>query len=86
VLGRLTRTSQFHLDKLDRRLARWYENKIADTWSRIGDSVPQTLSLDQQSLFALGYYQQIAHDRARPKAADTETSEPAAAVQETDHE
>ena len=64
VLGRLTRTSQFHLDKLDRGLALWFEKRIADVWGRIKDVVPQTLTLEEQSLFALGYYQQIAHDRA----------------------
>jgi CRISPR-associated protein Csd1 len=77
VLGRLTRTSQFHLDKLDRGLARWFEKRIAETWGRIRDAVPQTLDLEEQSLFALGYYQQIANDRARPKTTATETTETA---------
>ncbi|HSG38425.1 MAG TPA: type I-C CRISPR-associated protein Cas8c/Csd1, partial [Thermoanaerobaculia bacterium] len=81
VLGRLVRTAQFHLNKLDRGLARWHEGRIADTWGKIRDRVPRTLDLEQQSLFALGYYQQIAHDRARtrPDAAaenlSNETSE-----------
>jgi len=88
VLGRLTRTSQFHLDKLDRGLARWYEKRIAETWGRIHDAVPQTLTLEEQSTFALGYYQQIANDRARPRTTAAETTEPASdiATQETDHE
>jgi len=60
VLGRLTRTSQFHLNKLDSRLAHWYENRIAVIWGAIRDSVPPTLTLEEQSLFALGYYQQMA--------------------------
>jgi CRISPR-associated protein Csd1 len=78
VLGRLTRTAQFHLDKLDRGLARWYEGRIADVWARIENHVPSTLSLDEQSLFALGYYQQIAHDRVRPRpdAPDAPTAVP----------
>jgi CRISPR-associated protein Csd1 len=88
VLGRLTRTSQFHLDKLDRGLARWHEGRIADTWGRIKDSVPPTLTLEEQSLFALGYYQQIAHDRTRtrPAAAGGEAPEPTVDAKETDHE
>jgi CRISPR-associated protein Csd1 len=65
VLGRLTRTSQFHLGKLEAELAYWYEGKIADVWSRIKSVVPRTLSLEEQSLFALGYYQQLAHMRTR---------------------
>jgi len=63
VLGRLTRTSQFHLNKLDPGLAHWYENRIADIWCRIKDAVPSTLDLEEQSIFALGYYQQIASRR-----------------------
>jgi CRISPR-associated protein Csd1 len=69
VLGRLVRTAQFHLDKLDRGLARWHEGRIADTFGRIRQEIPATLSLEEQSVFALGYYQQIAFDRARTKAA-----------------
>ncbi|MFO8101162.1 MAG: type I-C CRISPR-associated protein Cas8c/Csd1 [Dehalococcoidia bacterium] len=65
VLGRLTRTSQFHLNKLDPGLAYWYESKIANIWGHIKDGIPGTLSLEEQSLFALGYYQQIADRRAK---------------------
>lgn len=66
VLGRLTRTSHFHLDKLESRgLAHWYEDKLAEIWSRLGDSVPRTLNLEEQSLFALGYYQQLADLRTK---------------------
>jgi CRISPR-associated protein Csd1 len=64
VLGRLTRTSQFHLNKLDPGLAYWYEDKISHIWGRIKDSLPRTLDLEEQSLFALGYYQQLAALRA----------------------
>lgn len=76
VLGRLTRTSQFHLDKLDRGLARWHEGRIADTWGRIRDRVPRTLTLEEQSLFALGYYQQIAFDRSRTRQDATAGAAP----------
>lgn len=64
VLGRLIRNHQFHLNKLESGLAYWFEDKIASIWSRIHDRVPKVLSLEEQSLFALGYYQQIAADRA----------------------
>jgi CRISPR-associated protein Csd1 len=63
----LTRNAHFHLDKLDRGLANWHEGRIAGVWGRIQDRVPPTLSLEKQSLFALGYYQQIASDRHRTK-------------------
>lgn len=71
VLGRLTRTAQFHLNKLDRGRG-YFEGKIADIWGRLGDAVPVTLTLEEQSLFALGYYQQLAFDRQRK---DTPTIE-----------
>jgi CRISPR-associated protein Csd1 len=64
VLGRLTRTSQFHLNKLEPGLAYWYEDKISNIWGRIKDTLPRTLDLEEQSLFALGYYQQLAALRA----------------------
>jgi len=60
VLGRLTRTSQFHLNKLDPGLAYWFEDQISGIWGRIKDAPPRTLDLEGQSLFALGYYQQVA--------------------------
>ncbi len=63
VLGRLIKTSQFHLNKLGGGLAYIYEQKIAEICSAIKDAIPVTLTLEQQSLFALGYYQQLAKDR-----------------------
>lgn len=70
VLGRLDRTCQFHLGKLDAGLARWYERDVlAKIWSRLGDGAPRTLDLEEQSLFALGYYQQLADLRTK-KTAD----------------
>ncbi|HEX7184993.1 MAG TPA: type I-C CRISPR-associated protein Cas8c/Csd1 [Thermoanaerobaculia bacterium] len=87
VLGRLVRTAQFHLDKLDRGLARWHEGRIADVFGRIRQDIPPTLSLERQSLFALGYYQQIAFDRSRTKTADVaEAPETSSDAQETGHE
>lgn len=85
VLGRLTRSAQFHLDKLDRGGARYFEGLLAEIWSRIRDRVPATLSLEQQSLFALGYYQQIAHDRGAPRAAAGSPAPDTASQEKTDH-
>jgi CRISPR-associated protein Csd1 len=62
VFGRLIRGAQFHLNKLaeKRGLAVWYERQIGEICGRIGTSMPATLGLEDQSLFALGYYQQQA--------------------------
>jgi len=65
VLGRLTRNSQFHLNKLDPGLAYWYESKIAAIWQKLQEAPPRTLSLEEQSFFALGYYQQLADMRIK---------------------
>jgi len=73
VLGRLTRNSQAHLNKLTGGLSYWYEEKIAAIWGRIKDSLPKTLTLEEQSLFALGYYQQMAD--MRKKTSDTATKQ-----------
>ncbi len=66
VLGRLTRLSQHHLSKLAKDapgLAYWFNTQLAQVWSALGPSLPRTLSLEEQSLFALGFYQQLAQSR-----------------------
>jgi CRISPR-associated protein Csd1 len=67
TLGRLFSNSKNHLNKLDGGLAYWYEDQIAEIMSRIQDRIPATIDLEGQSLFALGYYQQIAANRAGSK-------------------
>lgn len=67
VLGRLVRQSQFHLNKLDKGLASWYERIIAAVMGRLGNGLPVTLDPEGQSLFALGYYQQMAALYCRKK-------------------
>ena len=63
ILGRLAANAKNHLGKLNGGLAGWYENQLADIFGRIKDAVPRTLTLEEQSLFALGYYQQLAYFR-----------------------
>ena len=59
VIGRLAANAKNHLNKLEGGLAWWYEQQIADVMASLSD-IPKNLSLEQQSLFALGYYQQLA--------------------------
>lgn len=73
VLGRLTRSSQFHLNKLSSDkggLAHWYEEQLGAIYSQLGDSIPRTLDLEGQSLFALGYYQQLVDSRTKKEKTD----------------
>ncbi len=65
VLGRLVRGGQFHLNKLDPGLAHWYEEKLGSINVALRDNYPVTLTLEEQSLFALGYYQQWVDLRTR---------------------
>jgi CRISPR-associated protein Csd1 len=77
VFGRLVRTAQFHLGKVKQEgpgLAWWYEERIAGVCTRIGKSMPATLTLEEQSMFALGYYQQLAALRT-PKENEAKEGE-----------
>lgn len=61
VLGKLSQLAQHHLDKLDPKLAGFYENKLSEIYSRIGSkTIPALMTVEQQTEFALGYYQQRA--------------------------
>jgi len=67
VFGRLIRMTQFHLGKVKQDkpgLAWWYEDLVAGISKRIGREMPGTLTLEQQTMFALGYYHQLAELRA----------------------
>lgn len=73
VLGRLIRTAQFHLGKIEAKqgpkLRHWFDNRLASIWGQIKDHVPPALTLEEQSLFALGYYQQKAARQKREAGA-----------------
>ena len=77
IIGRLASNARNHLGKLEGGLAFWYESKIADVMSQLGDRVPRILDLEGQGLFALGYYQQLAALRSKTtnNTATTNTSD-----------
>lgn len=78
ILGRLAANAKNHLSKLEGGLAWWYEDKISEVFGRIKDNIPRTLTLEEQSLFALGYYQQLAerkNDGTNAGATDTKEGE-----------
>ncbi len=66
VFGQLSRMAQTHLSKLEGGLAYTYTQRIAEIHNGIrreGNSpatYPPALTLDQQALFALGFWHQIA--------------------------
>jgi len=75
MIGRLVANAKNHRNKLEPGLAWWYESEIAGVMGRIGDRPPRTLDLEHQSLFALGYYQQLAHNRAEKSGDKTKKEE-----------
>lgn len=64
TIGRLVANAQNHLNKLETRRADKYQDQLAEVHTKLKDRIPKTLDLEGQTLFALGYYQQIAANRA----------------------
>lgn len=61
VIGKLSQLSQYHLAKLDRGLAVYYEKILTEIYQSMGEKeIPTVLTMMQQTEFALGYYQQKA--------------------------
>lgn len=65
VLGRLTTLCNYHLAKLEK--TKYLEDRLAELYGALGDKIPVTLNLEEQSYFALGYYQKWA-ELHTPKA------------------
>ena len=84
VFGRLLRGAQPHIAKLERdrrNVAVALQRRLEGVMSSLG-SFPKILTLEQQGLFALGFYHQRAYDRAqmyanaaRKQAAATATTD-----------
>jgi CRISPR-associated protein Csd1 len=76
VFGRLIGNSSKHLTALGKEregLARWFEHKVKEILAAIDahtGGIPPTLNLEEQSLFALGYYHQMAETRDSEITAD----------------
>jgi CRISPR-associated protein Csd1 len=75
--GRLISLANHHLSALYRDkpgLAHYLESLLESVMVRIGDNFPPPLDLEKQSLFALGYYQQMAY-RGTPETVIEKTQE-----------
>lgn len=61
VIGKLSQLSQYHLAKLERGLAVYYEKILTEIYQSMEENdIPTVLTMMQQTEFALGYYQQKA--------------------------
>ena len=77
VFGRLLRGAQPHLAKLERDRRGAYhalQQRLESVMAGL-QSFPKTLDMEAQGLFALGFYHQRAHDRARARARREGTGE-----------
>lgn len=76
VIGQLSSRSNHHLEKIKNGwLADQYREKLQEISVALGTSIPATLNLEQQSYFALGYYQmgaRLNQERNRNIAAARE--------------
>lgn len=84
VLGRLLKLAQYHLAKLEGGERHWIDERIGQIMGRLVDEFPTTLNLEEQSLFALGYYHQKAHRPTRDGAADESADSVSETSQETE--
>ena len=86
VLGRLVRLAQTgHLPKISQKgLQQWFERQLAEVWAKLDCRPPTVLGLDGQTLFAMGYYQQVAKryesQKDNVEATDEETIAASAAT------
>ena len=69
VFPLLIRNAQNHISKAK---AYGYDQLIGAVLDKIDNAFPQTLSLEEQGLFALGYYHQQADKKTEEAAGDTE--------------
>ena len=76
VLGRLVKLANTgHLPKIDpAALRQWHDNQLAAAWARIQGAPPATLSLEEQTLFAMGYYHRKA-SRTKSNRSSSEADE-----------
>lgn len=76
VIGQLSSRSNHHLEKIENKwLAAQYREKLQQIAVALGASIPPTLNLEQQSYFALGYYQmgaKLNQERIQNSAAARE--------------
>lgn len=61
VIGKLAQLSQYYLSDLEKKHFIHYDRMLGEIYTRMGQArIPVTMNLEQQTEFALGYYQQRA--------------------------
>jgi CRISPR-associated protein Csd1 len=76
ILGRLVRLAQTgHIPKIEGGLKVWFDQQLAELWNRLDQAPPATMSLEDQTLFAMGYYQQKAQRKKKTDVEAPDTTE-----------
>lgn len=82
AIGQLSRHSNYHLEKMENKwLADKYRENLQQVSVALGKYIPATLDLEQQSYFALGYYQMGAKLNKERKEKVAAAKERAAAAE-----
>lgn len=71
VMGILIQGAQAHLSKIRKNKPGAHHNlqlDLEEIFSRIQDNLPNSFTMQQQSIFALGYYHQRAQNTANAKS------------------
>lgn len=83
AIGQLSRHSNYHLEKMENKwLANRYRENLQEVSVALGRHIPATLNLEQQSYFALGYYQMGAKLNKERKEAVAASKERTAAAEQ----
>lgn len=83
AIGQLSRHSNYHLEKMENKwLADRYRENLQEVSVALGRHIPATLNLEQQSYFALGYYQMGAKLNKERKEAVAASKERTAAAEQ----
>lgn len=69
VFGPLLRGARSHISTARKLNKFWIQPRIEEIMARLPPELPRTLRLEEQGLFAIGYYHESAH---RPAKADAE--------------
>lgn len=77
VLGRLMRLAQTaHLPRIaNPGLRIWFDKQLAEVWNAMTSPPPSVMTLEQQTMFAMGYYHQMAQRGSGKKESTSAATE-----------
>ncbi len=77
IFGRLINLSKHHQDKARRNGKYDFEREVQEVYSNLkSEFLPKIFSIEQQGLFAIGYYHQKQYRDSNTKISETQTMQP----------